>query len=409
MPKGAAPPDDQRYKQPLRWSTLYDLTFHTNSYHEGQDGSFGFQYLLLLPAGVLLVRRSGYVAWSACLVALTGSAIVLFGLPNLRYLYPALPLFHVVIALLFARLNEAPALVRSLVFVLLAACLALDAWFLPSAGWYQKGFYTSPLFREKGRMTYLESDAPDRVLIAQLNRQYPGEAVLFLDGTDIADLRAPAYRDHWHDMETYFPLHQARTPEEALALIAKWKIPHYLVPLRAGVMSLDSDVLQPLVSACLEPESHFGDYVIARLAPDCAKRLAEKNNCFQTAAGRTCDDAYPGIQFTGAWTLHANFAPADGKTVSFSNQPGATIRFQFDGPSITYVYTKAANRGIAEIAIDGKPAGTVDLYSLETQWQSRTVFDKLAPGAHRIEVRVTGRKQAASKDTFVDLDSFVSQ
>ena len=38
---------------PLTWNTPYDLTFRSNRYYEGQDGSFGFQYLVLAPLALL--------------------------------------------------------------------------------------------------------------------------------------------------------------------------------------------------------------------------------------------------------------------------------------------------------------------------------------------------------------------
>ena len=44
---------DPRFHQPLTWKTPYDLTFHSHRYWEGQDGSFGFQYLVLAPLALL--------------------------------------------------------------------------------------------------------------------------------------------------------------------------------------------------------------------------------------------------------------------------------------------------------------------------------------------------------------------
>ena len=97
---------DYRYVQPVSFSSPYDLTFHTDRYYEGHPGTFGFHYLLLVPLGLLalpLVRRRR--AAGAALVSVAGALIVLKFLPNVRYLYPALPLTLVPFAALFGWLG----------------------------------------------------------------------------------------------------------------------------------------------------------------------------------------------------------------------------------------------------------------------------------------------------------------
>jgi hypothetical protein len=118
------------------------------------------------------------------------------------------------------------------------------------------------------------------------------------------------------------------------------------------------------------------------------------------------DDISDDIAYTGEWS-HASFAEAAGGTVSFSNSPGAAARLSFEGTQITWVYTKAFNRGIAEVKLDGISRGDVDLYSPKIVWQTRKTFDGLTPGKHTFEVIVTGRKDAAATDRHVDLDSLI--
>src|SRR6185369_2828460 len=53
------PLQDERFRKALNWKTPYELTFHSHSYFEGQDGSLGFQYFLfLIPVVVLINRRA---------------------------------------------------------------------------------------------------------------------------------------------------------------------------------------------------------------------------------------------------------------------------------------------------------------------------------------------------------------
>jgi len=103
------------------------------------------------------------------------------------------------------------------------------------------------------------------------------------------------------------------------------------------------------------------------------------------------------IVYTGAWT-RGRFPEASHGTVTYTGVPGASFRFPFTGTEVTYVYTKAFNRGAAEIMIDGISQGRVDLYSQAIVWQSATRFRCAGPGPHLLEVRNTGR-------SFIDLDA----
>lgn len=62
--------------------------------------------------------------------------------------------------------------------------------------------------------------------------------------------------------------------------------------------------------------------------------------------------------------------------------PGDLFRVAFEGTGITWVYTKASNRGLAEVRVDGIRMGLVDLYSKEPLWQARSSFGDLGPGPH---------------------------
>ena len=73
---------------------------------------------------------------------------------------------------------------------------------------------------------------------------------------------------------------------------------------------------------------------------------------------------------------------------------------------MTYVFTRAANRGIAAVTIDGAAKGTIDLYSVDPEWQTSAVFTGLGAGRHLLVIRVTGESRAGSTGKYVDLDAF---
>ena len=132
---------DARFRAAPGWATLYDATFHSSRYLEGQNGALGFHYLLLLPLGVLLVgRRWPYAGWVAGATAAVGLAATSAHQANLRYAYAAFPLLMVFAAAALSRLRALDlALYRAVLCASLAA-LGLNLYFLPSSGWWHKGF-----------------------------------------------------------------------------------------------------------------------------------------------------------------------------------------------------------------------------------------------------------------------------
>jgi len=119
------------------------------------------------------------------------------------------------------------------------------------------------------------------------------------------------------------------------------------------------------------------------------------------------DDANPAVAYSGHWSSGA-FRSAFRGTLTYSDEPGAIARFSFEGTEFQYIYTKAPNRGMALVSIDGI-SQTIDLYDPQPVWQVRTVFGGLKPGPHVAEVRVLGRRNSASSGNFIDIDALVGR
>ena len=103
---------------------------------------------------------------------------------------------------------------------------------------------------------------------------------------------------------------------------------------------------------------------------------------------RRCDDTHWSIEYTGNWQ-RGDYEGASEATLTYTEQAGATAVLSFEGSEVTYVYTKAYNRGFAAITIDGESKGLLDLYSPRIEWQTRTTFGGLRSGRHTIEIRAT--------------------
>ncbi len=142
---------DYRFRQPLTWHTPFDLTFLTSRFYEAQNGSLGFQYLLLAPFALVALwstRRRPAICASA--VALAAMTLVLRSEPNARYLYAGMPLLFIPFATLLAYARQSRRLLYGVLIASAVLCTGLNIWFLPASGWYHKKFYAHYEFRPGG-------------------------------------------------------------------------------------------------------------------------------------------------------------------------------------------------------------------------------------------------------------------
>jgi glycosyltransferase involved in cell wall biosynthesis len=397
---------DFRFLQPLSWRTLYDLTFRTTLYYEGQHGSFGFQYLVLAPLALLgLVVVRARPARSAAVVALGASIVVLISTPNARYLYPALPLLMAPCAALLAwMLSNQRWMARALIAYVIV-CAALNLYFLPSASYYHKDFCLRSPFSAIERQRYVHDAAPIREVIAWFNRAHPNAPVLLADDSTFAGLTGEVYENHWHQYNTFDSLDRAVTVADAVRLLESWKVSYVIAHKPVAGQRTRPAIVGKLLAACTALEYESGDVYLARLDPTCPRQPALAA-AFVAPRG-FYDDFDPALRFTGEWNHDESFKEADLHTISYTDIPGAEIALAFDGRALTYIFTKAPNRGIAEVTIDGVSQGTIDLYSAQIEWQSRRRFCCFAPGRHVVTIHVTGQANAKSSGRFVDVDSLV--
>ncbi len=396
---------DQRFHEPLTWSTPYDLTFHSNRYYEGQDGSFGFQYLALAPLALLaLLVSARRPAVTAAVVAVTAILLILNTEPNARYLYPAMPLLFVPFAALLGwAAGHHRVLVRALL-VFAVACAAINAYFLPTSSWYHKDLYGP--FTPAQRETYMDKTAPIRNVIAWFNRVHPQAPVLLTQDSDIAGLGGDVYENHWHQYNTLERIRRVQTVEAMRALLDQWKI-RYLIAQKPTISRYARPLaLRELLDQCTIAEYSFDVYFVARLEPVCRAAAAPLPlEPAITVKPGDYDDFDPSVMLRGDWERDGRFEQAHAHTITYTDLPGAEIRFAFRGGELTYVFTKAPNRGMAEITIDGARKGIADLYSPQVQWQSRLRFEYLGPGRHLLVIRVTGENHPGATGKFVDLDA----
>ncbi|HXM43780.1 MAG TPA: glycosyltransferase family 39 protein [Bryobacteraceae bacterium] len=397
---------DYRFNQPLTFSTPYDLTFHSDRYCEGRPGSIGFAYLMLMPLGLTaLLAVTRRPAVSAAAISIGGAAIVLKLLPNARYLYPALPLMLVPFAAFLGWL--APGILRRALITIAVGCVVLNIWFLPSSNVLHADFYEQAPLSRGMRQAYIHKNAPIREVGQYMNRTHPGVPVFLADGSGLSAFDAEVYAYGWHQYGVWARLQSARSPGEIAGILDRWNVHYVAAPKPGSGVAVNPRTLQDFLTDCVTPEFQAGYLFLARIENSC-RSAGQAGREPSIVPPGIYDDFDPAIAFRGPWNQDKGWPQTHSHTVTYSNLPGSEVRFAFSGGLLTYVYTKAANRGKADIAIDGGHVATLDLYSRQTEWQSRTTF-KVDAGRHLAVITILPDKNTKSSDRFIDVDALEVQ
>lgn len=264
---------DDRFQEPLTISTPARITFKTSRYYEGQDGSFGFQYLFLLPLCLAsLPRFRSLRQWSPFVIGLTGFAVIGWTQPNARYFYVALPFLVVASA---AALSQARSVDMNLFRTAIVGCVlvaGLNIWFLPTSNFYHRDFVLKPLFSDAGRREYRKAIAPVRDAIDFVNRA--GTPVMFTQTSEIAGVQVPFYSSHWHNYSFRKQVEACPRAQDAYRLVTSLKIQRFIAPRDASPgQAAETPGMSRFLEICTETEFQEGDYLVRRLLPDCEAKL----------------------------------------------------------------------------------------------------------------------------------------
>ena len=122
--------------------------------------------------------------------------------------------------------------------------------------------------------------------------------------------------------------------------------------------------------------------------------------------GTRVQETAPAMSFTAGWTQGDTTHAWSGTTAAVSVTQGARAVFTFAGTSVRWVGLSGPQTGIARVYLDGAFQGQIDTYA-PTEIQT-VVFavSGLAPARHRLEVEVTGQKNAAATNSAIVVDAF---
>ncbi len=118
------------------------------------------------------------------------------------------------------------------------------------------------------------------------------------------------------------------------------------------------------------------------------------------------DDMNHAIHYHGEWQTVTDSACVSGGC-SRASAAGSEAHFQFTGTTVIWIGSKGPDHGVADVYLDGRIVGTVDLYA--AQPVSSTAIYQLSglqPGLHSLEIEVLGAANPSSSGTLVGIDAF---
>ena len=394
---------DMRYPAYLRPDILYQITFRSHRFVESLDGASGFQLFVLWPVALLALRRRlPYWITVAAVAAPLMLLVVFAAQAYLRYVYPVYVLVAVLAAWLLAEGRRYGPWLGRAVAGTAALCVLGNTWMLGAASGYNGEFALNLVFDRTAREGFLSWAAPQRVLIQYLNRTAPGQAAAFMNINATAGLMGRAYTDTWHTPEFEKMLSRARSAGELLAEFNRLGIRHLVAGVAGDHLAIHHSTVRTLVAACGQVERQVGGLALVGLRDDCVALLEKPTT--PLAQPGLYDDRSPWIEYAGDWYLDDGFPEAAQGTLSYTDRPGLAFEFRFEGTRVTWVFTRAFNRGRARVFLDGTEAAVLDLYAPVTAWQQRQTFQTAGPGPHLLRVEVLPEKNPASAGTTVDVD-----
>ncbi len=112
------------------------------------------------------------------------------------------------------------------------------------------------------------------------------------------------------------------------------------------------------------------------------------------------------LVYTGAWGTTPD-GSSSGGSFFFANSSGASVTVTFEGTYLAWIAKKSPVYGKAEVTLDGRSLGTIDLYSASTEWQQKVWgTGTLESGRHTVTITWTGTKNPAATDTNISVDAF---
>ena len=371
-----------------RWIHGFGLTsyvkafFHTSEFFESGDYTAGWQYLIMLPIGVLALLRSGAPSGlRIILIPVLGFGLVMFSVTQYwRYLFPVMPLAVVLLGSLF--IQEKPT-IRTAAFFLAIACIAANLLFFTRVSWMMNS-PAGMAFTSNGKEMLTSLYAPASLLTERVNQLAPGSRVLYTPSTPYgATLQGVPLYLNWYQPFRNEAFSSVKDLDGLRDFISNEKIDFSIL-----IMSVTSDLRDVLLREYMSKygyvEGQSNDFLLYRIGdmPVQYQKVFELQESEVMASGK--------IALLLPVTAQGVTAPTDGKVLAvMPTHRAKQARYKVE-------FTCPSNNGyfIAQINWD-KGAPYYRRVACETQSVTFVEAIPIPIGASQGSIYVTSRETAS--------------
>ena len=219
------------YKNSFDVNLIYLFTFFSEKYIEGSVGSFGFQWLILLPLILLIYvfnlknNNHGFILLSALIVF----SLIFYFTSYLRYVYPAFILLLIFFAITLnnkntIRLNSINFKILTNLMIL---TIILNLLFIATAHWGHRNFSYKNIFNTD---EFNKNSTPIKYLVSKVNElNLFNENVLFFSDPFASVLNAKAIYVEWYNPTILKRILLTKNHDDLLKILNEYKIKFILI------------------------------------------------------------------------------------------------------------------------------------------------------------------------------------
>ncbi len=248
-------------------SGLYELTFSTARFFDGggQDGSFGFAFLVLAPLCVLAIgRKTTYLPglFFAAAITIIVSTMTLAE-PNIRYFYSALPFVMVVLAVAVSRMQAASQNLYRSFCIVAVTLVGINAYATPLSGWAFKDFPLRTALLRDGVDAWRDRVAPERRAIEFLNltRGMNYRVALFSRPT-LIDVKGEAVFTNWYNMLFSKRILEATHSDQLRDIMRQRRMTHFIAFQTGSGNANGRPVVEQFLARFTVPVFRVGDVAV---------------------------------------------------------------------------------------------------------------------------------------------------
>lgn len=217
---------DPLYQKGFSLQSFWSIFYNTSAYYESKNFVAGFQYLYLLPVGLIALIASKKTSTRiklTLIVPTLGFGLIMFAASQYwRYLFPVVPLASVIVGFLLYRLDSVCEGAASGVWIIRSVFvffIATNVFFFPGVTWYfsipPQSFYTA-----QGKARVTEAVAPSKSLTAYLSKDAKNPTVLYDPSASLgATLLGKPIYTNWYSPKQRDEYDQIKSKADVLSLL----------------------------------------------------------------------------------------------------------------------------------------------------------------------------------------------